>query len=1013
MTAVRKLSISTSLLFSLLCAGGVAAQDAAQPGAQPANPPTEQPTPPPVAAEPSPASTAAPEAAISRRTVEEQIIVTGSRIRRKDLTTAAPVTVLTHAQFEESGKLTIGDFLQSLPEQGNAPNFQLNNGGATYGADGSTRINLRSLGVNRTLVLLNGRRFVPGGLGASPSVDLNSIPSAAIERVEVLKDGASAVYGSDAIAGVVNVITRRNFNGTEAAAQYGISGAGDAQTFDAHVTTGRSGELGSFLFSVGYFNQKDSFLRDRDWSAHALTYDYVTDTTAPGGSRRTPEGTLQFPADAKTDPGCIANPICNKLVVQDPTWKKSQYYIRDPAAPTGFRKMTNADKYNFASVNYLTIPSTAVQVYSSGDTNIGSVARGYFEASYVQRNAQQNAAPFPLNPGDYTVGGGSTAIQVSRDNGFNPFGVPLDFAGRRLVEFGNRTYTQDLGTFRIVTGLDGTLSDSFGPLRGWFWDGSMNYGRTTGTFTTGGAIRNSRIADAVGPSQPDAAGVQRCVTQKTPVFDPNNVIPGCSPINLFGGANNGSIDPTAIDNLGFTGTSRAFDAMYAVDLNTTGPLFTLAADRPVSLALGYEFRRQSGAQIADPIAASGDSADFNFKSTEGFYTVHEAYAELSVPLLSNLPFVRELEASVAGRYVNYSTFGGNFTYKLGARYSPIPDVTLRGTFSTAFRAPTISELYLGASETDPAATDPCNDLTGASAGLKTQCAKNHVPASGSGDGGAQELTRNGGNPGLNAETANIFTVGVVLTPAMVRDLSITLDYYNIAIDNGVGTIGTAAIIAGCFTGDSGPSYQPYCDLITRASNGRIRFVSDINQNVGQNRTSGIDLAVRYAIPSPVGRFGLSFDGNYLAKFDRTLLLATGAQTTHGVGNFDLGALPAIKANAGVNWALAGLNAGVLMRYVGTFKECANPDPADLSSSGGICTGTDQAYKRQVGHNVVVDLHAGYALASPAGRTSFVVGLNNVFDQAPQYVYSAPLANSDPSIYDFLGRYVYGRVQHTF
>ena len=214
----------------------VAQQPSSRPGS-PAPTPTESgDTTAPQAAAP-----AVPEEPPARRAGEEEIVVTGSRVRRKDLTTPAPVTVLTRQQLEESGKVSIGEFLQLLPEQGNAPNFQLNNGGATYSADGSTQINLRSLGVERTLVLVNGRRMVPAGVGASSAVDLNTIPVAAVESVEVLKDGASAIYGTDAIAGVVNIITRKSFDATQASAQYGVSQRGDAETFDAAITTGRSG----------------------------------------------------------------------------------------------------------------------------------------------------------------------------------------------------------------------------------------------------------------------------------------------------------------------------------------------------------------------------------------------------------------------------------------------------------------------------------------------------------------------------------------------------------------------------------------------------------------------------------------------------------------------------------------------------------------------------------------------------------------------------------------------------
>lgn len=981
--------------------------------------------PVPSSAPPSPSEVAA------RRAAGEEMVVTGSRIRRKDLTTPAPVTVVTRQQFEESGKMTIGDFLQTMPEQGNAPNFQLNTGGVNYGADGTTRINLRSLGIQRTLVLINGRRVVPGGLGASAAVDLNTIPTEAVERVEVLKDGASAVYGSDAIAGVVNIITRRNYNGTDVGAQYGLSGHGDAQTFDAHVTTGHSDENTSAIFSLRYFNQKESWLRDRSWSAQALDYDYTPGGGPnPSGSSRTPQGTLRIPQDANGNAVCNGNALCTQLS-SIPGWTPSTRFIRDSrgvaipgvtfcgANALGqtecFRKFNTAapdnnntgnDFYNYAAENYLSIPSTTVQAYSAGDAKF-PLARGYYEVSYTQRNSQQNAAPNPLNPADYNN------IVVSKDNIYNPFGTDLNFLGRRLVEFGHRTYAEELGTFRAVTGLDGTFGEPFGPLQGWYWDASMNYGKTSGTFTTGGSFRNSRVASAVGPSFADATG-NHCGTPAmgtpgAPGYVAANVVPGCVPLNLLGGP--GTIDASQADYLGFTGTSRAFDALFTVALNAGGDLFTLAADRAVSVAVGYEFRRQSGAQIADPVVQSGDSNDFNFKSTNGFVTDHEAFAELSVPILSNVPGVEALEASAAARYVNYSTFGGNFTYKFGARYTPFRDLTVRGTYSTAFRAPNISELYLGATENDPTATDPCANFGTASPAVVAQCKKYGVTGKGSGDTGLQELTRNGGNSALLAETAKSFSLGIVVQPQPVKNLSITVDYFNIAIDQAIGTIGAPNILQGCYVNGN----DDYCKLIVRNNFGAIQYINDLNQNIGQRSTAGIDFAVRYALPTPVGRFGASFDGNWLAFYDSTLKLATGDQTIHGKGNYDLGALPAFKANVGVDWGLDRLIAGAIARYVGNFRECSNPsDPT--TAAGGLCALDNthiNPYERQVGHYVQVDVHAGYTLGSKLGQTAFFAGISNLFDQAPPYIYSANLANSDPSTYDYLGRYVYGRVQHTF
>ncbi|HYV67929.1 MAG TPA: TonB-dependent receptor [Myxococcales bacterium] len=964
--------------------------------------------------------------------------MTGSRVRRKDLTTPAPVTVVTREQIESSGRNTVGEFLQTLPEQGNAPNFQLNTGGINYGADGTTRINLRSLGIQRTLVLLNGRRMVPGGLGASSAVDLNSIPTEAVDRIEVLKDGGSAVYGSDAIAGVVNVITRKNYSGTEVGALYGLSSQADAQTFDTHLTTGTTTEKGGAMFSVRYNHQSDSWLRDRNWSAQALDYDY---TAASGkhinasGSSRTPQGTVQIPED-KSNPGnplCNGNPLCVQLTSQL-GWSVNQRYIRNSGPTSGdpgtkvvcgsnplgqtecFRKfntkatdnaLSGNDFYNFAAENYLTIPSTTIQGYSSGEYKLAPV-RGYYELSYTQRNSTQNAAPMPLNPADYSN------IVVSKDSVYNPFGTDLNFLGRRLVEFGNRTYAEDLNTFRVVTGIDGTLPASMGPLEGWYWNAAFNYGRTSGTFTTGGSFRNSRVASAVGPSMVDpTTNTPVCVGQAGNLATAEA---GCAPLNLLGGP--GSIASSQQDFLGFSGTSRAYDQLVTGGVDFSGELFRIAPDRPVSLALGYEYRHQLGSQVADPIAEAGDSADFNFRSTSGGYYSNEGFGELAVPLLTKMPFVESLEFSAAGRYVNYNTFGDHFSYKLGARYTPVPDFTVRGTYSTAFRAPSISELYLGYRETAPAATDPCADFGTATPTVVAQCKKFGVTGTGSGDSGLQELTRTGGYAQLQPETAKTYTAGVVFQPRMVRNLTVIVDYFHTTVDDAIGTTGTANILNGCYVN----GVDQYCNLVVRNNAGTIQYVNDFFANVGTIKTAGVDFAIRYALPTEVGRFSFGFDGSWLAFYDITTKLQGGDVTVHGKDTYDggsYGALPPFKAISGLDWYLGGAQVGLLAHYVSSFDECANPFD-QTTAQGGICElgnnnplGTTNPYRRRVSSFFQLDLHAGYSLPSTLGRTSFFFGINNLFDQAPPYIYSAALANSDPSTYDYIGRYVYGRIQHRF
>ena len=283
--------------------------------------------------------------------------------------------------------------------------------------------------------------------------------------------------------------------------------------------------------------------------------------------------------------------------------------------------------------------------------------------------------------------------------------------------------------------------------------------------------------------------------------------------------------------------------------------------------------------------------------------------------------------------------------------------------------------------------------------------------SGTNDQGKQELARQGGNAQLKPETAKIYTAGVVLEPRAISNLSITLDYYHIDVDDLVGTIGVPAILSGCYPTDGSQSVQQYCDLIHRApDSGRILFINDVNQNVGSLTTAGIDFAVRYAIPTPIGRFGLGLDGTWLQKYERTQVVGSGFQTIDGKGNYDLGALPQWKMNIGATWRLGGWSAGTLARYIGTFRECSAPDQ---TSFGGLCYSASDVAARQVGHNWTVDLNASYTLLSPIGRTLFLVGILNVFDQTPQTIYAAPLAPSDSSVYDFVGRFIYTRIQQTF
>src|SRR5215510_42650 len=480
----KALSMATLLLPQFYWAGAVNAQPSTAGGTPPDQPAAE-------AAQPA-AEAAEPTAPKGKRAGEEEIVVTGSRVRRKDLTTPAPITVINKEQVQASGKVSIGDFLQTLPEQGNAVNTSVNNGST---GDGSTRVSLRGLGTARTLVLLNGRRFVAGGPGANESVDLSSIPPGALERIEVLKDGASAVYGTDAISGVINLITRKRMNGVEVTGFAGTSTHGDGTTYDLNALAGTSGQVGSILFSAGYYNQQTVWAGDRAFARDPRAFS----TTGIGilnnqkgeytqGSSTVPIGTVvlgvcrpetppNVPCQGRSN---IPNPnrdpridFYNALIARYPA--NTSTFIRttpsDPRdklcdsggicwRPYATSQLVNeqdplagGDGYNFQPENYLVTPQQRVSLYSIGEARLGSAARGYFEGSYVNRQSGQTLAPEPLNSS-------GEGISFAANSIYNPFGVTFGDVRRRLLEFGTRDVRQDIDTFRVVTGVDGTLPET-------------------------------------------------------------------------------------------------------------------------------------------------------------------------------------------------------------------------------------------------------------------------------------------------------------------------------------------------------------------------------------------------------------------------------------------------------------------------------------------------------------------------------------------------------------------------
>lgn len=983
-------------------------------------PPTPEPTPtPPPEATPPPDNGTAPAgntdeelakmAAEAEKAAEngegtvgsEVIEVTGSLVDRKTLDTPAPVTVIDREILKASGMTNVGSILQTLPAQSNGVTVAYNNGG-----DGSTRVNLRGLGTARTLVLLNGRRMVPSGLGADSSVDLNVIPLAMVERVEVLKDGASAIYGSDAIGGVVNVITRNDFKGTEATLYTGGTSHGDGYTYDASIVTGASSNKGNVVFSAGYSQQDPIFAGDRDFSHGQLSFNFSAakyGTIKGNGSSATPNGLLDW--DDGVDPSIAGagnaawadlmnacdSGICTRDTLNGPYRNFNTGGNSDQIGPDGKPK---GDLYNFQPENYLTIPLRRYNMFSTGTYKLSDHVNAQFEALYVNRKSDQSLAPEPLFFGD-------SAPVIDRGSIYNPFDRDIYDFRRRFVEAGDRVFKQNVDTFRIVAGLTGEIPEDAPALKNWKWEVSFNYGRTQATNVNVGSLIKSHLANAVGPSYYDSDGVPRCGTPMQP--GPSD----CVPLNVLGGA--GSADPAALKYLQYTGIAFGFNDQKTMLAQAHGQLAKTPWDGDIALALGADYRKEAGGYQPDPLTSTGDTTTNAQEPTGGDYNVGEAFGELSVVPVTNRALAKYVELDGAFRAYDYNTFGSGVTWKASALYKIPQGLAIRGTYSTAFRSPSIAELFSGQSDNFPNVPDPCDTSNGPlDSNVAAECAREGVPATYV-NPSVQQRSRIGGNPALQPEKADVLTGGIVFEPNKVKGLAMTLDYYKIKITNSISALGETTILSECYSNAS----HSNCDKIVRNPlTHHIDYISNLNTNVGGDDASGLDYAVSYDHDyGAPGRFRFLWEGTYLLTQDEI----TADRKIYGIGVYDLGAFPRYKNNFAVIWGKGHLGAGANLRTISGFKECGSASVTnDCSRQDQMQdNGTFYFGRRGVDNNITGDIFVNFSTKDALGTTTLAIGVNNVADTPPPFVYQGFYANSDASTYDFMGRFMYARLSQMF
>jgi iron complex outermembrane receptor protein len=816
------------------------------------------------------------------------IVVTGSRIRRDPLDQEQPVVFLDRADIDRTGLSNAAEVLQRLPSSGGGLNTRFNNSGnfgnppdgGGVGA-GAAEIDLRYLGSRRVLVLVDGLRYVNGASasGVPGSTDLNSIPESMIERIEVLQAGASSIYGSDAIAGVVNIITRRQQDGFLGSAQFGITSEGDGGLQNYQLSYGIGGSDSPTRIVVGgnYVRQEAIFSSDREIS--------------------------QFPTPGATacDNTCSSGTPNGRFIVlgQDLTLRAPVLTGRPTLAD--YRDFSTPDRFNFAPYNLMQIPLERYGAFVNVTQELGERANLTLRGVFNRRDSANQAAPLPLFVGpDAGNGNLLDTITIDATNPFNPFGTlnagNYAFIGRRFVENGPRRYEQRVDTWYGAATLDGSFDVGGSE---WFWDVNGIYGQNEARQTVHGNVNAANLQRALGPLA--------------------NCTGSCVPFNIFGGQ--GSITPAMIDYVAFTQRDRSEQQVWDVSANVSGSLFELPGG-PLGIAFGVEHRDQSGSFDPDPIVAAGLGSDIPALPTSGGYNVDEAYVELRLPLLADTPFFHRLELTGAARYSDYSTSGSTTTFSAGVNWQPIEDLLFRGNWAEGFRAPSIGELFGTPSRFDQELVDPCSAVGGQiPAAVRTNCIAQGVPANGSYVQANPQLpVITGGNQDLDAESSESWGVGAVWRPSFMPRLSLEANYFNIRVDGAIQAIDAGTLLARC----TGQNDALSCAAITRTASGAISQITGTLQNIASIETDGFDVTLNWRSgETGAGTFGLFWTNTFLRNFTVTVPATNGVTVIEREGTEQGSpdqAFPRYKSTAILDWSLREFGASVTGRYISAVEE---------------------------------------------------------------------------------------------
>jgi iron complex outermembrane receptor protein len=920
----------------------------------------------------------------------ETVVVTGSRIARPEAESPVPVAVVDERDLAVEGSQNVSDILNELPQVG-IGSTRTNTNFLTSGT-GIATVNLRSLGNSRTLTLVNGRRFISGFAGDS-AVDLNNIPTDFLERVDIVTGGSSAVYGSDAMAGVVNFVLRDNFKGFTLRAQAGITDEGDNGQYLISATAGTTfGARGNIMANFTYDRDDGLYSRKRDISDQ----DCSALTCGPAAySSYAPQGQYQL-----VSAGGAARPILTGGRSTFSFNPDNSLAIIPGLGAVGYGFNRNAERY-------ISVPVERYLGAVVGNYEISDSVTAFAEVTYSRVSSNSSLEPFALdllndiyfrdidpygipitNP--FIPGPIAAAIAAANSDADPTNDVAAINGRRRQNDVFDRSNEVLRNTWRVAAGFKGDLG-------GFNWEASYVYGHMN-DFNASQDIDNNRYRNAldairVGPG--NVVGVDIICRDAAARAE------GCIPLNLFGF---NTADPRAASYVQAVvpKSEEVTNEQHVAAFSIAGPVATLWAG-DLSVAAGVEYRSESTFDDLDILTNTGGNSGNVTPDLAGRFDVWEVYGEARLPLLADQPLAHYLGVNGAVRYSDYSTIGSTFSWNAGLEYEPIAGLRFRGNYAVANRAPNISELFSAPSETFAAVTDPCDGVTATTAGAAATACRS-VPAIAAflaaNPGGAFTYTLAdlqgingfvGGNPNLQEEKAKTYTIGLAVSPQLVRGLVFTVDYYNIKIDDAIGSLGRSYSIEQCLL-----TNEPvYCNNVVRnATTGFVTRVDGQLINVVGYQTSGIDVGVRYSTPlGLLNNDRLSLSGNYTYLIEYNQQSDPANDPIDYSGTFGAG-YSRHRANVRATYSIDEFSMSWATRFM---------------SGGPYTLGFTSNNPAVAALNDIKDywLHDAQIRWDIDRSYSFFLNVDNVFDTKPQYLpgaqFGTPTGLETSADFDVIGR----------